>query len=217
MRASRPALLAFTIFALALRGADLDNDFVHVIDAIQQPHVVGPMHRHQYNRVLVYLDDADIAVTNQDGTKENQHWNAGQAVWAPAAGMHTSENTGAKPVHVIEVELKKSAPAHSSVRNAALDPVGIDAEHNILIFENPQVRVFRSWREPGATEKMHEHPGPGRLAVLLTSLEAQVKTLSGAPTKVRSSRGDVLWSGPVTHATTNTGAERLEMVVIEVK
>ena len=210
-------LLSLIALAASLGAADLDNEFVHVIDATQQPHVVGPMHSHPYNRVLVYLDAADIVVTHEGGVKENQHWKAGDAVWAPISDRHTSENVGDHPVHVIEVELKKAAPSKPAVRNAALDPVAIDPTHNILLFENPQVRVFRSWREGGATEKMHEHSGSGRLSVLLTDIEAQVKTASGTTSPVHALRGGTLWSGPVRHATTNTSTNRFEMVVIEVK
>jgi mannose-6-phosphate isomerase-like protein (cupin superfamily) len=205
------------MLAAALHADEVDNEFVHVIHATQQPHVKGPMHTHEFNRVLVYLDPADIVVTYQDGRRDKQHWKAGQAGWAPAGGMHTSENVGTRPVRVIEVEIKKAAPARVPARNAALDPVALDARHNVLLFENAQVRVFRSWREPGGTEKMHEHPAPGRLAVMLTDLEAQTRTLDGAVAATRASPGYVVWSGAVTHAATNTGSRRFEMIVIEVK
>jgi beta-alanine degradation protein BauB len=209
--------LVLAILVAGLHADEVNNDFVHVIHATQQPHVKGPMHAHEFNRVLVYLDAADIVVTHQDGQREKQRWKAGQAVWAPAGGMHTSENAGSRPIRVVEVEIKKPAPAAPPVRNAALDPVALDPRHNVLLFENAQVRVFRSWREPGATEKMHEHPAPGRLAVMLTGLDAQTKTPDGAVTATHASAGDVVWSGPVTHAATNTGPGRFDMIVIEVK
>jgi hypothetical protein len=211
------SLLAIAIFAAALHADEIDNDFVRVIHATQQPHVQGPMHAHSSNRVLVYLDPADIVVTYQDGRREKQHWKAGQAGWAPGGATHSSENVGPRPVRVVEVEIKRPAPAVAAPRNATLDPVAIDPRHNVLLFENAQVRVFRSWREPGGTEKMHEHPGPGRLAVLLTDLEAEIKSPGIASAPAHATRGDVLWSGVVTHATTNTGRERFEMIVIELK
>jgi len=208
-------LLVFAILAAVLHADEVENDFVRVIHATQQPHVKGAMHAHEFNRVLVYLDAADIVVTYADGRQDPQHWKAGQAGWTPAGGMHTSENVGARPVRVVEVEIKKGASARMGVRNAALDPVALDPRHNVLLFENAQVRVFRSWREPGGSEKMHEHPAPGRVAVMLTDLDAQTKT-DGAVTATHASAGEAVWSGAVTHAATNTG-RRFEMIVIEVK
>lgn len=207
----RRLLLLLTI-AACLTAADdrikVDNEYVRVIDAVQAPHVKGVLHRHEANRVMVYLDAVDLVVTHEDGRVEKQHWNAGQVAWAPAGGMHTSENVGALPGRVIEVEIKRPAPARPPARNRALDPIALDPRHNVLLFNNPQVRVFRSWREPGGTEMMHEHPAPGRLAVMLTDLDAGPQ---------HASRGEALWSGAVTHATTNTGHQPFEMIVIEIK
>jgi oxalate decarboxylase/phosphoglucose isomerase-like protein (cupin superfamily) len=217
----RRLFLIALVFGAVLTAADdrirIDNGFVRVIQAEVQPHVKGALHRHEFNRVIVALDAGELTVISEDGRKDVQHWKAGQVDWSPVTGMHTSENTGAKPFRLVEVEIKRPAPAAPPVRQPALDPVALDPRHNILLFDNPQVRVFRSWREPGGSEKMHEHAGSGRLVVLLTDLDARVKMPDGTVTAQRGARGDVLWSGPITHATTNTGAQRFEMVVIEVK
>jgi hypothetical protein len=207
--------------SLCLHGADdrvrLDNEFVRVIRAEVQPHVKGTLHRHEFNRVMIALDAGILATYYEDGRKETQHWKAGEATWSPAAGMHTSENTGERAFRLVEVEIKKPAPNASLSRNPALDPVKIDPRHNILLFENPQVRVFRSWREAGASEKMHEHTGAGRLTVLLTAADGEVKLADGSVTPLHAAAGDAMWSGPVTHATKNSGPLRFEMIVIEMK
>ncbi len=210
-------ILAVLLFAAADDRIKLDNDFVRVIKATVQPHDKGALHRHEFNRVMIFLDAGDLTVVHQDGRRDEQHWKAGQVAWEPAGGMHTSENVGAAPLRLVEVEIKKPAPAIPPVRQPALDPVVIDPRHNILLFDNPQVRVFRSWREPGGVEKMHEHTGSGRLVVLLTDLDAAMRSPDGAVTPQHGAEGDVLWSGPVTHAARNTGSRRFEMVVIEVK
>ncbi len=212
----RTGLLACAAVFL-LHAADLDNEFVHVIRAEVQPHNRTALHRHEFNRVIVALDAGELQTIYQDGRTETQRFTPGMAVWAPAGGMHTSENVGARPVRVVEVEIKKPAPAAAAARNPALDPVALDPQHNVLLFDNPQVRVFRSWRGPGASEKMHEHAGAGRVAVLLTDLDARTRLSTGATAADRASAGDVLWSGPVSHAATNTGAKRFEMIVIEIK
>jgi hypothetical protein len=64
---------------------------------------------------------------------------------------------------------------------------------------------------------MHEHTGAGRVAVLLTDLDANVRVANGSTSALRAWSGDVLWSGTVTHATTNLGSKEFAMVVVEVK
>jgi oxalate decarboxylase/phosphoglucose isomerase-like protein (cupin superfamily) len=195
----------------------VDNDVVRIIKGVDMPHRQSALHRHVVNRVMIYLDGGDMTLVHDDGRREEQHWKPGQVAWSPAGGLHTSENVGSAPIHLVEIELKRPAPAAPTARKAELDPVGIDPEHNILLFENAQVRVFRSWREPGGTELMHEHAGTGRAAVLLTDLDASVKLPDGTASTVHGSAGDVMWSGPVTHSTTNLGSKKFEMIIVEVK
>ena len=194
----------------------IDNDFVRVIRAIVPQHEKSPVDEHPFNRVIVYLDKSRLEVRYQDGHVEKQHFSAGQAVWSPATGAGGIENTGSEPIRVVEIDLKKPAPATFPVRAKELDPVAIDPKHNILLFENDQVRVFRSWREPGAAERVHEHTGAGRVAVFLTDIDAIVRS-QGAESPLHSTAGEVTWSGPATHSALNTGARKFEMIVVEVK
>ena len=169
------------------------------------------------NRVMVYMDASDLVVTHADGRVEKQHWKAGDVEWSPAGGRHTSENVGKTAVRIVEVELKKPGPKTAATRAAELDPVAIDGKHNILLFENGQVRVFRSWREPGGQEAMHEHTGTGRVAVLLADLDVRVKSGDGTSEVMHEKAGDILWSGPSKHAGTNLGARKFDMILVEVK
>jgi mannose-6-phosphate isomerase-like protein (cupin superfamily) len=211
--------LAYFGLLLAFAADDrvkIDNDAVRVLNVVDLPHNPSALHRHEVNRVMIYLTAGDQTLRYQDGKIDRQHWKAGQVAWSPAGGLHISENVGEKPLHIIEVELKK-APSKAPVRNPKLDPVKIDPAHNILLFENSQVRVFRSLREAGGTETMHEHLGTGRVGVFLTDLNATVKLEEGSGSPLHLKAGDVSWSGgPVTHATTNLGPNNLEMIVIEV-
>ena len=205
-------------FLLAVAADDrvkIDNEAVRVLNVVDQPHTPSALHRHEVNRVMIYLSAGDLTVRYQNGPVEEQHWKAGQVAWSPAGGLHISENVGATPLHIIEVELKKPA-SKAPKRDPKLDPVAIDAKHNILLFENAQVRVFRSWREAGATEMMHEHVGTGRVGVFLTDLDATVKLGDGSSSALHLKAGDVTWSAPVKHATTNLGPNRFEMIVVEV-
>jgi mannose-6-phosphate isomerase-like protein (cupin superfamily) len=203
---------------LALTADDrvmIDNDAVRVLSVVDQAANPSALHRHEVNRVMIYLTSGDLTVRYQDGKVDEQHWKAGQVAWSPAGGLHISENVGNKPLHIIEVELKKSS-SKTPARNPKLDPVKIDPAHNVLLFENTQVRVFRSLREAGGTEMMHEHLGTGRVGVFLTDLNGTVESADGSITPLHVKAGDGSWSGPVTHATTNLGPNKLEMIVIEV-
>jgi mannose-6-phosphate isomerase-like protein (cupin superfamily) len=210
-----PILFGLLLAFAADDRVKIDNDAVRVLNVTDQPHTPSALHRHELNRVMVYLTAGDQNIRYQDGHIEEQHWKAGQVAWSPAGGLHISENVGAKPLHIIEVELKK-APSKTSMSNPKLDPVAIDPAHNVLLFENAQVRVFRSTREAGGTEMMHEHAGTGRVGVFLTDLNGTVKLADGSSTPLHVKAGDVSWSAPVTHATTNLGPKKLEMIVIEV-
>ncbi len=194
----------------------VDNDVVRILKVLDVPHHQGVMHRHEINRVMIYLDPGDITLSYEDGRKEEQHWKAGQVSWSPAGDRHTSENVGSAPIRIIEIELKKPAPAKPPVRRRELDPIVIDPAHNILLFENPQVRVFRSWREAGGAEPMHEHVGSGRALALLTDIDVKVKMPDGTVSTLQKPQGDVLWTGPVVHSAANVGPKKFEMIVVEV-
>jgi len=211
-----PLLLGLVLVFAADDRVKIENDSVRVLNVVDEPHHPSALHRHELNRVMIYLTSGDLTVRYQDGHVDEQHWKAGQVAWSPAGGMHISENTGAQPLRIIEIELKKPAPAQTPRRKPELDPVAIDPTHNVLLFENPQVRVFRSWREAGGTEMMHGHTGTGKVGIYLTPVNATVKLADGTSMPLHMTAGDVSWSGPVTHATTNLGPERFEMIVVEV-
>jgi len=213
---------ALIILCAASFAADdpvkVDNEFVRIVKVADAPHNKTALHRHEFNRVMVYLDAGDIDINYEDGHTDHQHWKAGQAAWSPAGGMHTSENVGSAPLRIVEIELKKAPPMIAIPRKPELDPVALDPAHNILLFENDQVRVFRSWREPGTTEIVHEHLGVGRAVVCLTALDVSIKLGDGTTTELHGSAGDALWAGGgVTHAATNTGASKYEIILVEVK
>ena len=211
----------FALAAIRLGAVEstvkIDNASVRVLSVTYQPHDKSILHSHAGNRVVILLDAGRLVTTYEGGRKEDQTWEAGEARWTPVGGKHVAENMGSKPVRIVEVEVKRPGPAQPARRAPALYPVVIDPSHNILLFENEQVRVFRSWREAGSKEKMHEHTGAGRVAVLLTDIDAKIESEVGEVTALRASAGDVLWSGPLTHSTTNVGPRKFEMIVVEVK
>ncbi len=195
----------------------IDNDIVRITEIEFAPNIVDPAADNGNNRVLIPLDPLYLELHSSNGRKRRQRWQPGEAIWIAAGESDSTENLDDKPARAIEIQLKRPAPLDPQARNPKLDPVALDPKHDILLFENDQVRVFRSWREPHASETMHEHAGAGRASILLTDLDATVKSPGGSTTTVQAKSGDVLWSAPVTHATTNLSKKKFEMIVVEVK
>jgi quercetin dioxygenase-like cupin family protein len=167
---------------------------------------------------MIYLNAGDLDVTTEDGHTDHQHWKAGDVAWSPAGPLHVSENPGTADLRIIEIEVKKAAPPAPPSRDPKFDPILIDPAHNKLLFENPQVRVFRSTREPGGREKWHDHAGAGRAVVLLTPLAARIEPARGQASPLNGGPGDVFWTeGPIRHRGSNIGSRSSEIVVVEVK
>ena len=213
------AMFSVGCACLLASGDDVkvDNNSVRIMEIAYAPHATRTVPPQEANEVVISLDTGNTRRTRAAGRESRRHWSPGQAMWIPAGEDHVDKNVGSASLRFIEVELKNHAQAKPAERSPVLDPVVIDPKHNVLLLENEQVRVFRSWREPGAAEKMHEHTGAGRAAVLLTDLNATIKVTDGSMSALRASSGDVLWSGPVTHATTNLASKKFDMVVVEVK
>jgi uncharacterized RmlC-like cupin family protein len=211
-------LLALLPFALAAQTTvAVDNARLRILSAIDRPHQPTPLHKHAFNRVMIYLDAGDQDISYPGAATEHHHWKAGEAVWSAGGPEHISENVGAANLRIVEIEIKQPAPATPPKRDAKLDPIAIDGAHNKLIFENAQVRVFRSTREIGGREKWHEHVGAGRAAILLAPLAARVETVSGA-TPMSGAPGDVFWTdGYIKHRAANIGTTAADMIIVEVK
>src|SRR5437016_322006 len=108
----------------------LENATVRVIKAVDRPHQKGALHKHEANRVMIYLTAGDLDVTSESGQTEHQHWKAGDVAWSVGGPLHVSENVGTAELRIIEIEIKKPAPATAPKRNPGLDPIQIDSSHN---------------------------------------------------------------------------------------
>jgi hypothetical protein len=212
-------LLALLALSLAAQTTPVvENATVRILNAIDRPHAPTPPHKHDFNRVMVYLDDGDQDIT-AEGKVEHHHWKTGDVVWSPVGPMHVSENVGTADLRIIEIELRKPAPTTPPRRDPKLDPLAIDHAHNTLIFENDQVRVFRNKLAAGAREKWHEHVGTGRAVVALKPVSSRLESANGLVSPLNASVGDVLWwDGAVKkHRGENIGSRESEMVIVEVK
>jgi quercetin dioxygenase-like cupin family protein len=84
---------------------EFENDQVRVFHVKIGPHESTPLHEHQLKRIMVYLTDASVRVTNADGSVDMTPHKAGDILQGGAA-KHSEQNTTDKPVEVIVTELK---------------------------------------------------------------------------------------------------------------
>ena len=141
MRVSVIAATAVTFAALAAgqNGPIIENEFVRVVMATDQPHKASAPHQHKQNRVMIYLDSGDMDLKYAGRKVEHQHWKPGDVAWSPAGGVHTSENVSDRPIRIIEIELRRQGNPEA----AGKPP---DRTHAIL--DNSQVRVYKGSNPP---------------------------------------------------------------------
>ncbi|GAB3369111.1 hypothetical protein GCM10027431_15630 [Lysobacter rhizosphaerae] len=84
-----------------------------------------------------------------------------------------------------------------------------------VLLDNDKVRVIELVIPPGGKTGMHSH---GDNVVYYLADGDSSQTMADGTTKARHTKaGDTLWSGPVTHDTTNTGKTPAKALVIELK
>jgi quercetin dioxygenase-like cupin family protein len=192
----------------------LENDQVKVMRALEQTNGVGKFHKHDSNRVMVYLQSGKQRFTYQDGRKpETFDWKAGQVVWSPAAGMHAGEVLD-HPFNIIEVELKNKGT--DAPVTAGRDPLKVSPKNYKVEFENPQVRVLRVMIPPHSSVPMHEHK-LNRVTIFLSDQHFSAKDSTGKVTTTDHKAGDIAWGGALEHAEQNLSDQPFEAVVVEVK
>jgi quercetin dioxygenase-like cupin family protein len=213
-----PALLLLGAVVAAIPTAPsaplFDNDEVKVVRAFEKYQAVGKFHKHDVNRVMVYLQPGRQRFEYQDGRPpEVVDWKAGQVVWSPASGMHSPQVLD-HDFNIIEIELKTSGTGKPMT--GSLDPLQVDPAHYKLEFENSQVRVLRVKVEPHGVIPMHAHP-MDRVTVLLTDENFRTTDPAGKVEIVKHKAGDVAWGTPLEHAEQNLSDEPFEVVTVEIK
>ena len=193
----------------------LDNEFVRVQFLTDQPRTKTPLHKHDLNRVMIYLDPMRIILRYQDGEVERQNWRKGQVAWSPGGRLHTGENLMDRTTRVVEVELKK-APSGKPFRTSARDPLKVNPTNVQLEFDNEYVRVLRCKYPANVREPLHEHLSENRLTIALDDVEFKITTQGGEDRTATLAAGQPSWStGRVIHAAQANRA--VELIVIELK
>ena len=209
------AIAACAVMAVSAqdRSVPVDNDQVRVLKVTQGPHIKTALHKHDMNRVMIYLQPGQQTIEYQGAKTSHLKWKAGEALWSPQAGMHIAEITSANAVTIVELEMKNTGRA---VTPPALDSLKVDPKHYKLEFENQQVRVIRGKVGPKESIPMHEH-GLNRVVVYLTDQNFKVTSAEGKADMVTHKAGDVAWATPTKHKEENASNQEFEILMIEVK
>lgn len=195
------------------RNVPIENDKVKVLKVTQAPHIKTRLHKHDMNRVMIYLQPGKQTIDYQGGKTTVLNWKAGEPLWSPKSGMHIAEITSDNPVTIVEIELKNVG---RKVTPPALDPVKIDRKHYKVEFENDQVRVIRSTIGAKESVALHEH-ALDRVVVYLTDQNFKITTDDGKATMAQHKAGDVSWAGPVKHKEENLADKTFEILAVEIK
>jgi quercetin dioxygenase-like cupin family protein len=158
---------AAALFAEETVKTPINNDDVRVLDVVVQPHEKTKLHEHKVNRVMLYRTAGAQNFEYGDGRHTVLKFKENEVKWSGQDGKHIAEVATAKPVNIVEIELKK--PGAGKKVTTALDPLKIDPKHYRLEFENDQVRVFRVKFGPHESAPLHEHQ-LNRIMVYLTDI-----------------------------------------------
>ena len=206
-------VLALPVLTAAER-VEIDNAQVRVRSLENAADSKSTLHRHNGNRVVVYLDAGAETLTGPAGEVEKISWKAGEVKWSPSS-LHATANAAGRPFRFIEVELK-NPPSGKPVNWPRLDPVALDRQRYPVEIDNAQVRVFRAKWGPHDRAPQHEHV-MNRVVVFLTDGFVKMTAADGAVTERQYKAGDVVWGTPVTHTDENVGDKPVEAAVIELK
>lgn len=206
--------------ALALFAADnpakIDNDQARILVVTSEPDVKSALHKHDMNRVMIYRDAGKMTLTDPNGKVETLNFKAGEALWSPAGGLHTSLNVSGHAVRIVEVELKSKPGRANPLKQSALDPIKVDPKRYKVELENDQVRVFRVRYGPHDKGVTHEH-ALNRVVTFITDGNMKVTTPDGESKILKTAVGDVTWGGPAKHIEENLSDQPFEVLVVEFK
>lgn len=205
---------ALALFAAETIKTPVDNADVRVLDVVVQPHEKTALHEHKANRVMIYRNAGSQNVDYEGGRHVVLTFKDNEVIWAPIEGKHVSEIVSAKPVNIIEIELRK--PGAGKTITTSIDPVKIDPKHYRLEFENDQVRVFRVHMGPHESSPLHEHQ-LHRIVVYLTDATVRVTSADGKVETATHKAGDIIESGAAKHGERNLTGNPIEVIVAELK
>jgi hypothetical protein len=189
---------------------EFENDYVRVLREKLPAGEAGAMHSHR-DRVSVYLNDAGVTITPQEGEPTTANLVAGSSSWG---GATTHRGKAADDLENLSIELHELDGA--DVPTPEPDAVEVDPEHHTVDFENERVRVVRMTYPPGFKTPLHGHRvGFG---VFLTDAHGQNLPEEGEPIAIDADARSTFWTtGQPVHVTENLSDEELVVLLVEMK
>lgn len=89
---------------MATSETQIDNGIFRVTKWVIEPGGAIPMHRHEYEYVVVPLVNDTMYVTNADGSEIAAELRIGQSYARPAGAEHTVANRGTATIVFVETE-----------------------------------------------------------------------------------------------------------------
>lgn len=199
------AVLLLAPSLVAQRDVPVDNEWARVVVATAAPGPKGRLHRHDVNRVMVYLDKGAQRLEYVKGSARDVRFESGEAQWDPKGDLHTSQNVGGTTFRVVEVELKKPG------RGRPLPPLAADSQVFRPEFENEQVRVTRVMLEPKQAVRGFGQALP-RIVVPVSDVE-----LNAGSRRISAKRGTAVFDSGALQNQRNLLDQRTEFLLIEFK
>lgn len=204
---------------------EFENDKVRILRALYRPHDRLEMHSHPA-KAEVQITEGTLRIFMPDGKWRDDPGKAGEFFWLEPT-RHAVENTGSKPVELVEIEMKNAnapsrsaaAPPHPAASQAS-EPVPVEQEpHHRWIFENQYVRVLDVVLAPSESTLFHTHSHDS-IAVRLTDSQVQEQPAHGEwrpaskmiPGESRSMEGT---KRPYTHRVKNVGNTPFHVIDVE--
>ncbi len=202
------------LFAEEIIKRPIDNDDVRVLDVVVQPHEKTKMHDHKVNRVMIYRNAGVQNFEYEGGRKSVLKFGDNEVKWSGQEGVHAAEVVSAKPVNIVEIELKK--PGAGKTITTALDPPKVDPKHYKVVLENDQVRVIRVTFGPHESAPLHEHQ-LNRIILYLTDARTKTTSADGKVEETPYKAGDIVARGGAKHSEVNMTDHKVEILVTELK
>src|ERR1044071_2640987 len=103
----RKLMFLLPLTLLGQRPVPVDNDWARVVIATANPGPKGRMHKHDMNRVMVYVDKGTQVLDFENGSSKTISARAGEVQFDPKGGMHTSMVPSGPAFRIVEIEIKK--------------------------------------------------------------------------------------------------------------
>lgn len=180
------------------------NEWTRIFDVTVLPGDSTLYHVHPNDYVFVTFGDVALKSQLFGAEKADLKLSDGEVRITMAPITHRVVNPSTKPFHNLTIELLKSSGVALSAA-----PAGT------TVLDNARVRVQRIVLKPGASTPRHEHRGP-TLDVAVSA--GSITTGSAAADRWTFAPASYRWNTAArTHAITNTGKSRVELVEIEWK